>query len=209
MPKRILSCLIILLFLKAAIPSITGACIGRLLLLGVTADEDQKVMAEVLSTLISESTGTKINIVEFKSLEECRQAIEKGELDLYIDYVCTGLMHVYKGGNNQIQNEKAYSTVKHLFAKKFSLIWLKPFGYDKPLSNKDLPEWMNSIVNQAVCVARREVLSRFPVLPRLINKLKRKVSNQTLAVLEQEKNRKVAVKAFLKKEKVIRWSLPN
>ena len=177
--------------------------------IGITANSDQHVMAKILSTLISESTGTKVNIVEFQTLEECREAMKKEELDLYLDYVCSGLMYILNGEKNQIKNAgKAYSTVKHLFNQKLSFIWLKPFGYDNS-SVLDNKEAIGNIPNQAVCVARKKVLSRFPILPRLINKLKNKISNETLTQLQQSKDLGPSVKAFLESKKLIRWAIPQ
>jgi len=211
---RVITTLLCMAFFSIFLPSRATSCIGRVLSLGITDAQDQKIMAEMLSTMISESTGTKVNIVKFKTLDECRKAIRKGELDLYIDYVCSGLVDILSGEKTQqsapvaIENAgKAYSTVKHLSDKRFSLIWLKPFGYDNPSLLTAPPAWLNGIPNSAVCVARRDVLNRFPVLPRLINKLGDKVPNEAIGDLGQKKDLKVAVKAFLEERKLIRWAI--
>jgi osmoprotectant transport system substrate-binding protein len=205
----------VIFFSISLLPKATS-CIGRLLYLGITDAQDQKIMAEVLCTMIGESTGTKVNVVKFKTLDECREEIRKGQLDLYVDYVCSGLISVLnvngeKGqqpGPVTIENAaKAYSTVKHLSDKRFSLIWLKPFGYDNPSILTAPPAWLNGIPNSAVCVARRETLNRFPVLPRLINKLGDKIPNGAIEDLAKNKDLKVAVKAFLEERKLIRWAI--
>ncbi|MEW6381826.1 MAG: glycine betaine ABC transporter substrate-binding protein [bacterium] len=208
MRRRILSVTVLMMFLAGFLPPKAIPCVGRILSLGVANIEDQKVMAEMLATMIGESTGTKVNIVQFKTLDECREAIKKQELDLYVDYVCSGLLTVLGGEKARIETpDKAYSTVKHLSDKRFSLIWLKPFGYDNPAILPHVPEELKGIPNQAVCVARRDVLNRFPVLPRLINKLGGKVSNEAIGELKQKKELKVAVKAFLEERKLIRWAI--
>jgi len=213
--KRIVTiALLCMIFASISLPPKATSCIGRILSLGITDVQDQNIVAEMLSTMISESTGTKVNIVKFKTLDECREAIRKGELDLYIDYVCSGLIDILNGEKAHqaapvtIEDDaKAYSTVKHLSDKRFSLIWLKPFGYDNPSILSAPPAWLNGIPNRAVCVARREVLNRFPVLPRLINKLHNKISNETIGDLGQKKELKAAVKAFLEERKMIRWAI--
>ena len=209
MTKKICPFILFMMILGLLLPPKTMPCIGRLLSLGITGNEDQKVMAEILSVLISESTGTKVNIIEFHTLEECREAMKKEELDLYVDYVYSGLISI---NSETIQDEnsgKAYSRAKHLFAQKFSFIWLKPFGYDNPKALPENAKGTKNTPNQAVCVARKKVLNRFPILPRLINKLKNKIPNDTLTKLEQSKDLKDAVKAFLEEKKLIRWSIPQ
>ncbi|MEW5804734.1 MAG: glycine betaine ABC transporter substrate-binding protein [bacterium] len=200
--------LLCMMILICSLPPKATSCVGRILSLGIANTEDQKVMAEMMSVLISESTGTKVNVVSFKTLDECREAIRKGELDLYVDYVCSGLLDVLNGEKVQIADfHKAYSTVKHMSDKRFSLIWLKPFGYENASILKAAPEWLSGIPNQAVCVARREVLNRFPILPRLINKLGNKIPNETIADLQQKQELTVSVKAFLEDRKMIRWAI--
>lgn len=208
MKRRILSITLLILFLAGFLPPKGIPCIGRILSLGVVNSEDQKIMAEMLAALIGESTGTKVNIVQFKTLDECRAAIKKQELDLYVDYVCSGLLTVLGGEKARVATpDKAYSMVKHLSDKRFSLIWLKPFGYDNPSILTRVPEELKGIPNQAVCVARRDVLNRFPILPRLINKLGSKVSNEVMGELKKKKEPKAAVKAFLEERKLIRWAI--
>jgi len=207
--KRILAIIVFMLFPAFLLPP-GGAmgCVGRILTLGVANSEDQKIMAEMLSTLISESTGTKVNLVQFKTLDECRQAIKNGELDLYVDYVCSALLAILSSEKVKIETpDKAYSTVKHLSDKRFSLIWLKPFGYDNPNLPANVPQELKGVLNQATCVARREVLNRFPVLPRLINKLGDKIPNQAMEELKRKKELKAAVKEFLEARKLIRWAI--
>ena len=209
MTKKIYPLILFMIIFGLLLPPKTLPCIGRLLSLGITGNEDQKVMAEILSVLISESTGTKVNIIEFHTLEECREAMKKEELDLYLDYVYSGLISINSGINQDKNSGKAYSRVKHLFAQKFSFIWLKPFGYDNPEALPENAEGTKNTSNQAVCVARKKVLNRFPILPRLINKLKNKIPNDTLTKLEQSEKKKKAVKAFLEEKKIIRWSIPQ
>lgn len=206
MKRKIVTIALFMMFLSALLPSRGIPCIGRILSLGITDTGDQMVMAEMLSALIGESTGTKVNIVRFKTLDECREAIKNKELDLYLDYVCSGLIHVLSGKKVGIENPgKAYSMVKHLSDKQFSLIWLKPFGYDDPSTLKEVE--LKDIPNRAVCVARRDVLNRFPVLPRLINKLHDKVPNEVMGELQQSKDVKVEVRKFLEERKMIRWAI--
>jgi len=209
MAKKIYPLILVLLIFGLALPPKTLPCIGRILSLGITGNEDQKVMAEILSVLISESTGTKVNIVEFQTLEECRNAMKNEELDLYLDYVCSGLISLDSKINYHENSGKAFSAVKHLFAQKFSFIWLKPFGYDNPKALSKNAEEIKNISNQAVCVARKKVLNRFPILPRLINKLKNKIPNDTLKKLEESEGLRDSVKDFLASKKIIRWSIPQ
>ncbi|MGA1874947.1 MAG: glycine betaine ABC transporter substrate-binding protein [bacterium] len=211
MIKKVFSIIFMVLFLNVLFLSPkVYPCVGRLLFLGITASEDQKVMAEVLSILISECTGTQVNIVTFQTLDECREAVQKEELDLYFDYVGSGLFYVLNHEKKHLENpDRAYSFVKHVFDQKFSLIWLKPFGYTLPMLEPEVPEEIKGIPNQAVCVARRQVLNRFPVLPRLINKLRDRVPHDTIEKLQKSNNLKSEARAFLESENLIRWLIPN
>ena len=199
MIKKIYPFILFVMIMSLLFPPKTQPCVGRLLSLGITGFEDQKVMAEILSVLISESTGTMVNIIEFQTLEECREAMKKEKLDLYVDYVYSGLLSLNNEIHQSENSGKAYSRVKHLFAQKFSFIWLKPFGYDNPEALPETKEIKNT-PNQAVCVARKKVLSRFPILPRLINKLKNKIPNDTLINLEHREELKDSIKAYLEEE---------
>ena len=67
MTRKIWFVIIFLMIFALFAPPKTLSCIGRLLSLGITAHRDQQIMAEILSTLISESTGTKVNIVKFQT----------------------------------------------------------------------------------------------------------------------------------------------
>ena len=217
MTKKVFSITCMVLWLNVSCLSPKAyPCVGRLLFLGITANEDQKAMAEVLSILIEECTGTQVNIVTFQTLGECREAVQKEELDLYLDYVGSGLLYVlnhenkHNHENRHMENpDRAYSLVKHLFDQKFSLIWLRPFGYTHPLLESEISKEIKDVPNQAVCVARRQVLNRFPILPRLINKLRNKIPNDTITRLQKSNDLKSEARAFLESENLIRWLIPN
>ncbi|MGA1870008.1 MAG: glycine betaine ABC transporter substrate-binding protein [bacterium] len=151
-------------------------CIGRVITIGITNQPDQKIMSEILSCLIGESTGTSIEIIDFKDHEKCIEAALNGEINIYIDYYSDGLRKIeYK--NPEVNPRRIYSIVKQGYKKEFDLVWLKPFGYIMPSDRgQEFP-------NMAAAVVRKDTLNKFPLLGRLINKLNNKILNESLEEL--------------------------
>ena len=95
--------------------------------------------------------------------------------------------------------KKAYQLVKTEYEKQKGIIWLKPFGFTKGGGGKS-PSYTATIL-------RNEVLSSFPALPRLFNKLGKTINDETYSKLMDsvesgEKPNNVA-KDFLKSKKLI------
>ena len=68
---------------------------------------------------------------------------------------------------NNIQ--QLYTMVSQYYREQFGMIWLKPFGFEGPLSDAKAGSASASFL--AAPVSTKDVLRKFPVLDRVINKL--------------------------------------
>jgi len=178
------------------------ACVGKTLMVGTTGSLQQNLMAQMLSLLITERTGTTVKIVNFKSNEEAHQALLKADLDMYVEY--TGVGQVQILGKAAIADApELYKAVKDVYNQELNLVWLKPFGFEE---KKLAPD---GTVAEAAPVVRKDTLKKFPALARLINKLGGKVDTATIHKLEEqsakgeEQQVKKVARDFLRQNRLI------
>ena len=178
-------------------------CKGRLLVVAVGNSVDQVIMGQMLSILINERTGTTVEIVQPGDIQACHETVLQGKADIYINYV--GMAGADTEGANVINEpQEAYILVSQSYRNKLGMIWLKPFGFQGPLtleahSGKDDG-------TQAAPITTKEVLKKFPVLDRMINKLGGQVDNTIMEeLIKKTENQDVekVVKEFLKSQKLI------
>jgi len=177
------------------------ACVGRTLYIGAVDSPSEQLMAEMLATLINERTGTTIQIRYFKDREAIYTAlksnIEDKRADIIIEDSLTAMEILAQTPN--ASPDKDFITAKDLYEKDLGVIWLNPFGY-----NNSTGENGKSI---SAPLVRRDVLTNFPLLPRILNKLSGVISNKVYDKLLKEVNDgekpKNVAKNFLKKRKLI------
>lgn len=195
-------CLQLTLFLTfLLISSSVFACVGRTLYIGALETPAEKVMAEILATLINERTGTTIQIRYFKESQDLYDALKSGEEEKRADIIIEDTidaMAILKQDQSQLPDQ-ALVTAKELYEKDLGIIWLNPFGFNNS-------QGQNSQSISAPLV-RRDVLTNFPLLPRILNKLAGVITNDIYtdlqnAISKGEKPKTVA-KDFLKKKKLI------
>ncbi len=91
---------------------------------------EQEVLGEIMATLIERET--KLEVVRKLNLGEtmiCFQALQAGDLDLYVDYTGTGLVNTLK--REVISDPKeSYHLVQRVFEQEYDLVWLSPLGLD-------------------------------------------------------------------------------
>ena len=201
--KRSFFALVLGLMLCFLVPQPVHTCVGRLLIVAVSNSTDQVIMGRMLSVLINERTGTTVNIVQPGDLETCHQAVLDGKADIYIDYI--GMGRARTGMSSTINDpQEVYTLVRQSFMEKFGMVWLKPFGFGGPLTPE--ANLKKSGRTLAAPVATKDVLRRFPVLDRLINKLGGRVDNNTIDELRGKtvgQDIQEAVKGFLKSKSLI------
>lgn len=190
--------LIVLLMTGFAVPS-AHACVGKTLVVGALANPQQQILAEMLSVLIGERTGTTVKVVPVAGHAEAHDAMIRAELDMYVEYTGVGQVVILK--EPPIANsDELYKAVKERYNQDLNLVWLKPFGFS---DERYAPE---GTVADAAPVVRKDTLKKFPALARLINKLGGSIDAPTMKELETASaagsSRDVARK-FLKEKRFI------
>ena len=201
--KRNSFALVLGLLFCLLLPNSVHTCVGRLLIVAVSNSTDQVIMGQMLSVLINERTGTTVNIVETGNLDTCHKAVLEGKADIYINYI--GVGRARTGMSDKVHDpQEVYTLVRQGYMEKFGMVWLKPFGFGGPLTSEE--NFERGRPTLAAPVATKDVLRRFPVLDRLINKLGGRIDNNTMDELKKDtesQDIKEAVKGFLKTNKLI------
>jgi osmoprotectant transport system substrate-binding protein len=176
-----------------------SACVGKTLVVGALNDPQQQVLAQMLSILISERTGTTVKVVSVASHAEAHEALLRADLDMYVEYTGIGQVELLNGAPIADQDQ-LYQAVKERYNQDFNLVWLKPFGFVDPRLTKD------GAVAEAAPVVRKDTLKKFPALARLINKLGGAIDLPTMEKLEadsQGSSSRDVARQFLKQNRFI------
>ena len=190
--------LLVLLLTGLTAPTL-HACVGKTLLVGSLGDPQQQILAQMLSILISERTGTSIKIVPMEGHAEAHEALLRADLDMYVEYTGIGQVTILK--DPPIADpDLLYRAVKERYNQELNLIWLKPFGF------ADARIAPAGTVADAAPVVRKDTLKKFPALARLINKLGGAVDISAMDKLEKDSasgNYKEVARKFLKENRFI------
>lgn len=173
------------------------ACVGKILYIGALNSTYEQLLSEMLSVLITERTGTTVNIKYYKDSKELYNAVKKNEVGILVENTDRALEILGRPKEENI--EKAYNTSKEEFRKNLNLVWLKPFVLLSEAGEKS-----QNYYSPLIAV---DVLSNFPALPRVINKLsgimnEEIFSRMVRSVKSGEKPKKIA-RDFLKAKKLI------
>lgn len=164
------------------------ACVGKTIVVGAMPTPQQQVLAQMLSILISERTGTTVKVVPVDGHLEAHEALLRADLDLYVEYTGVGQVTILKDA--PIADADAlYQAVKERYNQELNLVWLQPFGFA-----------------DAAPVVRKDTLKKFPALARLINKLGGAIDPATMQSLEsgvKGDNAKDLARKFLKDNRYI------
>lgn len=165
------------------------ACVGKTLYMGVVQSPGEMLLAEMISVLVNERTGTTVKILTYKDAKELYGAVKKGDVGLIIENTDRAAGIVGKGREGNPRS--AYESLKSEYRKSMNLVWLDPIG--------------GSAVSAPVISV--ETLSNLPALPKLINKLSNVFTDESYAKVVKgakadDKQRKVA-RDFLKSKKLI------
>ncbi len=193
--------LLVIMVLCLGAANLVQACVGRTLYIGALRSSHDKLMAEMVSLLINERTGTTVQIRYFDDNAGLYKAAasnkEKERIDIMVEDTVDALRVLKKTPSGKADDD--YLTVKKIFDKKLNIIWLNPFGYQNIGADGRQSE--------SAPLLRRDVLTNFPLLPRVLNKLSGAISNRSYKNLMKKvdngkKPRNVA-KDFLKRKKLI------
>lgn len=175
------------------------ACVGKTLVVGTTGTVQQDIMAQMLSLLISERTGTTVKVVKVESNKAAHDALLKADLDMYIEYTGLGQMQILQKAAITDAGQ-LFKAVKATYNEELNLIWLKPFGFDE----KSLV--VDGMAAEAAPVVRKDTLKKFPALARLINKLGGRIDIVAIKKLEaqaKDADPKKVARQFLRQNRLI------
>ena len=182
------------------------ACVGKTVFLGRMPGREQEILTEKFSWMVSERTGTTVQIKMLPDSRAMHAALQTAEVDLYLEDQCVALREILgqaAAGTGADQRD----VVRREYEQRFNLIWLEPWGMTgKPAPATVAGPGGPGAPGFVAPVIRKDTLKKFPALSRLVNKLAGVVDNATLArlVLESEKRpAREVVKQFLKEKRLI------
>lgn len=199
-PVSLLIGLAMLILLVAGVPAQpASACVGKSLVVGALDNPQQQVLAQMLSILISERTGTSVKIVPVEGHAEAHEALLRADLDMYVEYTGVGQVVLLK--DQPIADAKElFQAVKDRYNQELNLVWMQPFGFSEAALAPA------GTVADAAPVVRKDTLKKFPALARLINKLGGAIDASTMDELEKassDGNSREVARNFLKKNRFI------
>ena len=165
--------------------SLSNACVGRTVHLGISNSANERLLAELASLLIVERTGSTVQIDVYKDSTELYKAVKLGNVNLFFESPAHASEVVGKA------KDSTYDQIKNDYRTKLNLTWLELFG--------------GSMKYGPVLTA--ETLATYPALPKLLSKLSKALVNETypklLKTVESADKTKKVAKEFLKARKLI------
>lgn len=197
MLKRILG--LITLSLLLLYSGSANACVGRILYIGALQSNSGKLMSEMLALLINERTGTTIQIRSFDTADQLYLALkspkEAERVDIIVEDTTQALTIAKQAA--AATPEQDFTAVKAFYEKELDVVWLTPFGFNADATKPSI----------SAPLVRRDVLTNFPLLPRVLNKLAGAINDKAfhdlIKALDGGEKPKNAAKDFLKKQKFI------
>lgn len=185
--KRVVAICILGLLLWVSRES--GACVGKVLHIGISNSPAEQLIAEMVATLVTERTGTSVKIVPFKDSREIYAAARKGEIGLVIENRDRAFDILGKPRDNNPKS--AQETLRREYRKTLNMVWLDSLGGTPPYAP----------------VLSADTLNSLPALPKLLNKLSGILTEDAYNKLiksakSDEKPKKVA-RDFLKAKRLI------
>lgn len=189
------------IFLVAAFLVFVGinsfACVGKTLIIGTLKTPNESLEAQLMAVIITERTGTTVNVEFFDTEDELLAAVKKREVHIYTENTGRALQQL--GMTVEGDADTVYAEVKEAFRKQLDLVMLNPFG--KP----PVEEANNPYLD--VPVVAEGILIDFPALPRVINKLASiandKNYSKLIASVESGDKPNQVARDFLKKKRFI------
>ena len=173
------------------------ACLGRILNIGIVSSSSEKLLAELISVLINERTGTTVNIKVFEKRQEIYDAVKSKEINVVIENIdhAVKILNITKSEDKK----KNYEIAKREYRRQMGMLLLKPFGYISDENNKGQYYY--------AALIPEDLLVDFPALPRVINKLRGITGDRNFSKVVQsvKSGRKIirVARDFLKQKKLI------
>ena len=200
MLRKLAGILVFFLLITTSV-SVSIGCVGRVLYVGALPSPSDRLMSEMLVMLINERTGTNVQIRFFDDRDQLYSAMkltdEAERVDIIVEDTSQAMSLLKRQRLTDANQE--YLMAKELYDKELDIIWLNPFGFKKNLTIAE--------PTVSAPLLRRDVLTNFPLLPRILNKLAGTIDDETFNDLEArvsagDKPKNVA-KDFLRTKKLI------
>lgn len=149
------------------------ACVGRILQIGALDTPDGRVMGEALAVMITERTGTIVKTNYFESSEALYKAVAEGEVGILMENTTRAMQLLGKEPPADI--DEAYVQAKKIYRNELNLVWLTPFNFVNNIQDNK-PSRTATLISHAV-------MQDFPGLPRLLNKLAKRVTDEDYITL--------------------------
>ncbi|MCP3740966.1 glycine betaine ABC transporter substrate-binding protein [Rossellomorea sp. BNER] len=93
---------------------------------------EQYILTHMVAQLIDANSDLNVEIKEgLGEVSILTPAMEKGEIDVYVEYTGTGLEAVLKKAAKEGESgDEIYKRVKKGYEEKFGITWLKPLGFE-------------------------------------------------------------------------------
>ncbi|PFG06289.1 glycine betaine ABC transporter substrate-binding protein [Bacillus sp. es.034] len=93
---------------------------------------EQFILTQMMAELLKERTDLDIKVEEgLGEVSILTPALEKGDIDVYVEYTGTGLEAVLKEQAKEgASADEILSQVRKGYEKKFDVTWLKPLGFE-------------------------------------------------------------------------------
>ena len=200
MLRKLAGILFFFLLIMTSVSASIG-CVGRVLYVGALPSATDRLMSELLVTLINERTGTNVQIRFFDDRDQLYNAMKLTDEAERVDIIVEDTSHAMNLLKRQrlADANQEYLMAKELYDKELDIIWLNPFGFKKKLTVAE--------PTVSAPLLRRDVLTNFPLLPRILNKLAGTIDDETFNTLEArvsagDKPKNIA-KDFLRTKKLI------
>lgn len=102
----------------------------NIIVIGSKNFNEQLILGNMISSLIEKNTDYKVERkLNLGGTSMVFNAINSGDIDLYVEYTGTGLVNIMKQEATG-DSDKVYSNVKDYFHTNYKLEWLDPLGFN-------------------------------------------------------------------------------
>jgi len=205
MTRRLVRIAVALVAITVALPLAARdarSCVGMTITIGYVDTPEYAAAAKILSTLIVERTGTSTELYPLEDLDAVHYALTDLELGIGLLPVGYGAARLSSEGVEPTGD--AYDFVRSTYSKSKTLVWLRTLGFTAPGEDG----WLTSGAPSAVSpVVRKDIVQKFPAMPRLIEKMGGRLSPDKLggvvAAIAAGTRTTTVARRFLEREKLI------
>ena len=92
---------------------------------------EQYILPYIIAEYVKDKTNYKVKVEDgLGETPILTEAIQKGDIDMFVEYTGTGLLTILKEKYNpQLTPDQVYNKVKQGYHDRYQIEWLKPFGF--------------------------------------------------------------------------------